>query len=151
MQDQFDILHKNRALITKIVSGLTLEQLNTIPQGFKNNIAWNLAHLVATQQLLCYFNSGNKMLVDDTFIETYKKGTAPIKLMSQEELDQVLQFFKSLPEQLEKDYSNGLLNNYNVYTTSVEVTLDSVEKAIGFNNFHEGIHLGCILALRKLV
>ena len=29
--------------------------------------------------------------------------------------------------------------------------LDSVEKAIDFNNYHEGIHLGVVLALRKLV
>lgn len=151
MQDQFDILYKNRALIAKIISGLTLEQLNTIPAGFNNNIAWNVAHLNATQQLLCYFNTGNKMLLSDAFIAAYKKGTAPQREMTQEELNQVLADFKSLPIQLEEDFSVGKLNNYNAYTTSVAVTIDSIEKAIAFNNFHEGIHLGYILALRKLV
>jgi len=32
-----------------VVDGLTLKQLNTIPEKINNNIAWNLAHLVITQ------------------------------------------------------------------------------------------------------
>ncbi|MGB5463369.1 MAG: DinB family protein, partial [Aureibaculum sp.] len=30
-------------------------------------------------------------------------------------------------------------------------TLNNIQDAIEFNNFHEGIHLGYILALKKLV
>jgi hypothetical protein len=31
------------------------------------------------------------------------------------------------------------------------VTLNSAEESIGFNNFHEGIHLGSVLALRRVL
>ncbi len=33
--------------------------------------------------------------------------------------------------------------------TSAGIRLESVEDAIAFNNFHEGIHLGYVMALKK--
>ena len=36
----------------------TPEQLALIPEGFHNNILWNIAHCVVTQQLLCYKLAG---------------------------------------------------------------------------------------------
>ena len=40
---------------------------------------------------------------------------------------------------------------YNAYETSVGIVLGNIEDALKFNNFHEGIHLGTILAQRKMV
>ena len=48
-----------------------------------------------------------------------------------------------------EDYSHKLFKNYNEYTVSTKSTLTNVEEAIDFNNFHEGIHLGYILALKR--
>jgi len=45
MKIQFDILTKTRAIVLHYIDGLTLEQLHVIPEGFNNNIAWNIAHL----------------------------------------------------------------------------------------------------------
>ena len=36
------------------------------------------------------------------------------------------------------------------YETSTGFVLDSIETAIAFNNLHEGIHLGVIMALTKV-
>jgi hypothetical protein len=90
MKTQFNILRKGRALVLKFIDGLTLEQLHTIPEGFSNNIAWNIAHLVVTQQLLIYRMSGKDCLVSDELIDAYKKGTKPITQFTQEEFDEVL-------------------------------------------------------------
>jgi len=46
MQNQIDTLLITRKFLLKITEDLTIEQLNKIPDGFKNNIAWNLAHLL---------------------------------------------------------------------------------------------------------
>ena len=62
MKIQFDILTKTRAIVLHYIDGLTLEQLHVIPEGFNNNIAWNIAHLVVTQQLLHYSLSGKDCL-----------------------------------------------------------------------------------------
>ena len=63
MKVQFDILAKTRAIILYYIKELSLDQLHIIPDGFNNNIAWNIAHLVVTQQLLHYKLSGNDCLL----------------------------------------------------------------------------------------
>ena len=87
MQKHFEILKLSRHYIFKNIETLSIEQLNKIPDGFKNNIIWNIAHLVVTQQLLCYKLSGLKCAISDEMIEKYQNGTAPLLAVSQEEFE----------------------------------------------------------------
>ncbi len=151
MKTQFDILKKSRELTLKAIKGLSLEQLHTIPDGFKNHIAWNVAHLVVTQQLLHYKLSGLDCLVPDELIENYRKGTFPTTNFTEEEFEEVKELLIGLPDTLEEDFNEGIFENYTTYSTSTGFVLDSFETAIHFNNYHEGIHLGVIMAIRKLV
>ena len=151
MEYIFDSLSKGRVLMLKAIDGLSMEQLNKIPGNSKNNIAWNIAHLVVTQQLLCYKFSGLKCLISDEMIDLYRKGTAPQRDMTQEEFDEIKSLFISLPLKFEEDYKKRIFENYTQYTTSVNVTLTDIKSAATFNLFHEGIHLGAILGLKKLV
>ena len=151
MKTQFDILRKVRELVVKVIGGLTLEQLHTIPEGFKNHIAWNVAHLVVTQQLLNYRLSGKDCLVSDELIDAHRKGTFPTKVFTQEEFDNVLELLKTLPDTLEEDYNSGIFTEYKEYPTSTGFVLDSIDTSIAFNNMHESLHLGIIMSLRKLV
>ena len=151
MKTQFNILNKSRELVLKVINGLTIEQLHKIPNGFKNNIAWNVAHLVVTQQLLHYNLSGLNCLCPDDLIDNYRKGTIPTKPFSQEEFEEILELFKGLPATLEEDYNAGIFKNFKEYPTSTGFVLDKFETALYFNNYHEGLHLGTIMALKKLV
>ena len=137
MQKHFEILIKTRQLLLKITEHLTMEQLNKIPQGFKNNIAWNIAHLAVTQQLLCYKLSGLNCLVSEEMIADFQKGTAPNQPISKEEFEAIKVQFLQLPLKLEEDYNKGVFKNYSEYKTSVNITLNSVDDAIMFNTFHE--------------
>ena len=151
MKIQFDILRKSRELILKELEGLTLDQIHEIPEGFKNNIAWNVAHLVVTQQLLHYKFSDLNCLCPDNLIDDYKKGTAPTKIFTVEEFDEVKELLMGLPDTLEEDFEAGIFENYNDYPTSTGFVLSSIETAIAFNNFHEGIHYGIIRAIKKFI
>ena len=151
MQKHFEILIKTRQLLLKITEHLSMEQLNKIPQGFKNNIVWNIAHLAVTQQLLCYKLSGLNCLVSEEMIADFQKGTAPNHNISKEEFEAIKTQFLQLPLQLEEDYNKGIFKNYIEYKTSVNITLNSVEDGIMFNTYHEGTHLGIILQLMKFV
>ena len=151
MQKQFDTLKKSRLLMLKIIENLTIEQLNKIPEGFKNNIVWNITHLVVTQQLLCYKLSGLDCLISGKMIANFQKGTAPTATISEIEFETIKKLFIELPNKLEEDYSKGIFKNYFEYKTSVDITLNSFEDGILFNLYHEGIHLGIILQLLKFV
>ncbi len=151
MDIQFDILKKSRELVLKRIEGLTHEQLHKIPEGFNNNIVWNVAHLVVTQQLLHYKLSGLQCLVPDELIEKYRKGTGPSEEMSAEDFEEVKELLAGLPDTLVEDYKEGIFKEYTEYPTSTGFVLTSIDTAIAFNNLHEGIHLGTIMALTKLV
>jgi hypothetical protein len=151
MKVQFDILTKTRSIILYYIKELSLDQLHIIPDGFNNNIAWNIAHLVVTQQLLHYKLSGNDCLVSDELIAAYQKGTSPTVKFSQQAFDEVLELFQGLPSTLEEDFEAGIFKEYSAYKTSTGFVIDSMEKAIIFNNFHESLHLGVIMSLKKLV
>ena len=151
MNKQFEALKKSRELVLKKIEGLSIEQLHKIPEGFNNNIAWNVAHLVVTQQLLHYKLSGLNCLVSDELIEKYKKGTVPTETFSEEELEEVKELLLGLPDTLKEDFEAGIFTEFNEYKTSTGFVLDSVKTAITFNNLHEGMHLGIIMALTKLV
>jgi len=150
MKTQFEILSASRVQVEKVINGLSLERLHTIPKGFKNNIAWNVAHIVVTQQLLHYKLSGINCLVPEELINNYRKGTQPSIPFSEEEFDEVKDLLLGLPETFMEDYEAGIFENFESYTTSSGFVLDSLETAIAFNNFHEGMHLGIIMALKKL-
>jgi hypothetical protein len=149
MQWTFDILEKNRKLMASFLDKFSVEQLNTVPEGFNNNIIWNIAHLVATQQLLTYKLSGLPMRVDEAFVEAYRKGTKANGMVSAEDIATIKSMLFSSVEQTKEDYNNGVFKSYNAYTTSTGSTLTSFEDAMAFNNYHEGIHLGYILAMKK--
>ena len=151
MKTQLDILSKTRAIVLHYIKGLSLDQLHVIPEGFTNNIAWNIAHIVVTHQLLHYGLSEKDCLVSDELIAAFKKGTKPTRQFTQEEFDEVLNLFKGLPNTLEEDYEAGIFTEYSAYKTSTGFVIDSMEKAVIFNNFHESLHLGVIMSLKKLV
>ena len=151
MKTQFDILRKSRELALKELDGLTIEQLHAIPEGFKNNIAWNVAHLLVTQQLLHYKLSDLNCLCPDDLIETHRKGTSPTVTFTEEEFEEVKELFLGLPDTLQEDYEAGIFENYTEYPTSTGFVIHSIEEAIAFNNFHEGIHYGIIRAIKKFI
>jgi len=127
----------------------SLDELNKVPKGYSNNMFWNIAHTVVTQQLLVYKLSGLPMLVAQELVDKYKKGTKTEHNATQAEVDEIKGLLFSTIEQTKADYDNGKFVGYQEYTVSTKSTLTSVDDAIAFNNFHEGIHLGYILALKK--
>ncbi|WP_299133402.1 DinB family protein [uncultured Tenacibaculum sp.] len=151
MDTQFEVLKKSRELVFNLIDGLTIEQLHKIPEGFNNNIAWNVAHLVVTQQLLHYKLSGLQCLVSDELIDNYRKGTKSSETFTEEELEEVKELLLGLPDTLKEDFEAGIFTDYTSYKTSTGFVLDSFKTALAFNNMHEGMHLGVIMAMRKLV
>ena len=144
-----NVVLKNRLLLSKFLEKFSLDQLNTVPKGYRNSIFWNVAHIVVTQQLLVYGLSNHPMLVDSDLVKTYKKDTKTVHEATEEELTLVKTLLFSTIEQTKTDYDNGMFKNFTPYTTSLNVTLSNVDEAIQFNTFHEGIHLGYILAMKN--
>ena len=147
----FDVTLKNRKILKHYIENMDLEMLNKVPKGFNNNVIWNIAHVIVTQQLLVYKLSGLPMLISEDLVNRYRKGTQPDKAVSQAEADMIKNLLFSPIEKTKEDYDNRIFQTYHEYTVTTKNRLTNVDEAIEFNNFHEGIHLGYILALQRCI
>lgn len=151
MSSVFETQKAIRGILLKILDHHSLEQLNKIPDGFKNNLIWNIGHCIASQQILVYKLSGLPLQVSDELIAKYSKGTKPEADVSQEEVNEIRNLLTQTLFQTEKDYTNNVFKNYNQYTTSMGFDLKNVQDALDFVSYHEGIHTGIIMGIKKFI
>jgi len=140
-----------RSILENLLNKLTPKQLYFIPKGFKNHILWNIAHILVTEQLLIYKLSGLDINMDNKFVNLYGKGSTPKTKISLTEIDEIKEQLIPLIEKTEKDFKNGTFKNFIEYPTSTGIVLRSLDDTFKFNNYHEGIHLGIILSIKKLL
>jgi hypothetical protein len=151
MNYHFYILKTTRENIVKMLDALSVEQLNAIPKGYKNNIVWNAGHMLVVQQLLVYRLSYLEPRIGEELIAQFSKGSKPEKGYSSTEIEHLKTLLTQSVMWLEEDYAKGVFTKYKSYTTGYNITLSSAEEAIMFNNVHESMHLGYAMAVRKLV
>lgn len=127
----------------------SMDDLNKIPTGFNNNIIWNIGHIVAVFDALCYSLSGNTTYTSAQFIEKYKKGTTPDVNFSEADRTEIANLLISQIDKFEIDSANNIFDNYTEYKTSFQNTLQNIEDALQFNLIHEGIHFGYLMNLNR--
>jgi hypothetical protein len=146
-----DRIKKTRQYLLEQIKELDALSLNEIPAGFNNNIAWNLGHLIAAQQGICYVRTGVRMTVEDRYFLEYKPGTRPERFLDEREIKEIKQLLISSLDQFPGDYRGGLFANYPAWTTRYGVEITSIDDAIQFVLFHEGLHSGVIQSMKRLV
>ena len=151
MNTSIEVTRTSRKMLSQFLKGYNLSQLNTIPEGHKNNLIWNIAHIVVVQQMLVYNLSGLPMKISDKLVQKYKKGTKPEQDATQDEVDEIYNLLMETIDQTEVDMNNNSFVNYQEYPTSTGLVLKNVKDAMSFNSFHEGIHLGVILSIKKYI
>jgi len=149
MTKAFDQLRSTRNNIIKILDSHTLEALNKIPDGFNNNTIWHAGHVLVTQQRLIYSLSKLTTNIDPEMMDRYKKGSRPEGDVDQAEVDLIKTMLMSNGHQCQTDYMEGRFTEFHEYPTSYGIVLKDLADAITFNNLHEALHLGYMMAMRK--
>ena len=151
MESIFKAWKTSRNLYLEYFEKYTLEQLNKIPDGFSNNLIWNIGHIIVAQQALIYKGSSLNGYISDELFGLYKPGTKPTGQTTEMEVKELKALLISLIEKTESDFNNGKFNTYNERMTGTGFHLSSLMDAFEFNNYHEGLHLGCMMNIRKFV
>lgn len=151
MNRQIENIRRTRAYIIDLVKDLSSEKLNKIPHGFNNNIIWNLGHLVAAQQSICYVKGALRPSIPEVVYSSYKPGTRPDRFYDSIEEDDVKAMLISSVDTLQKDYQAEKFSGFIPWTNRYGNTLNDIDDAISYLQFHEGLHLGVITSIRKLV
>ena len=151
MNQAFEITQQNRKILHIYLQKYSLEQLNKIPEGFSNNLIWNIGHIIVVQQLLVYKLSGLQPMVSATLISKYARGTRPESDVSQAEIDEIESLLFKTIEQTKTDLENNVFKNYHEFKNELGFTIKSAEEAIAFNYFHEATHLGIMMSIKKFL
>lgn len=149
MKKQFDLIRQTRARFIDLVRGLSIEELNEIPKGMSNNIAWNFGHIITAQQGLCNGLSGVEADVPGELTASFKKGTRPESFISQETIDELREYAMSCIDELERGLAENVFVQYKPYTTSYGYALNNIEDAVRFVMVHDALHLGYAMAIRR--
>lgn len=141
-----------RKKIVSEIKDLSLDQLNKIPKGYNNNILWNIGHVLVVHQLLAYRLSGLPILLDESLVKLFGKGTKPIQKYDNDMVEKLTRLLTCTVQDLEQDYKSGIFNSFKPYTVQTfNVELQSIEEAIQFITIHDATHFGYLLALKKAV
>lgn len=149
METEFAILQQTRNNIQTLLEEISDKDLVRIPADFSNNIYWNVAHIVIVQQLLCNKMSRVPLNIPDEWVAPFSKGSAPDGTCDAAPRAGIQEALTTTVEALVDDYRAGRFGAYKTYPTSYGFTIASIEDAIAFNNVHEALHLGYILALKR--
>lgn len=134
----------------KAVEKVNEADLVMIPEGFNNHILWNIGHAVVTQNVLLYGMSGLDFTLPTDFIKRYKKGSFPTETENPKtELESIFELGEIADEQLGYDIKEMKFGDYQSYETSFGITLNSFNDALQFNNIHEAVHLGYVMAIKR--
>lgn len=151
MRVPFEITQTSREVLSRLLENHTLEQLNKTPEGFSNNLIWNIGHIIVVQQMLVYKLSGVPMLISDEMVNTYKKGTKPEKDITPEEVNQIAALLFETIRQTEVDFNANVFKTYQEFTSMSGFTIKNAEEGLAFNYYHEAIHTGIIMSIRKFI
>ena len=151
MEKLFKTALFTRSTLLKIMDKRSHEELVKIPDNFRNSIFWNIAHLLVTQQLLYYKLSGLEIKIDEAMVSKYGKGSIATEDVKASEIQYVKDHLLRAMKETQNDYDNGLFKEFNAYMTSTGIELKTIDDVVSFSAFHDGIHLGIVLSLMKIV
>lgn len=152
MEASLQVFRQVRGLLMMVVKDLTEEQFLAVPEGFDNNIAWNLGHILVAQRGLCYRQCGLDMGLPRKMFAMYVPGTSPAGWTSKPDIPALLEMVMGQVQDMEADHQAGKFSTpYQEMKTTTGLHLRNIEEATSFNNYHEGLHMGAILALKNFV
>lgn len=151
MESIFKTWKTSRKLYREFFDKYTLEQLNKVPPGFNNNLIWNIGHVIVAQQGLIYKTSDLQLDIPERLIDLYKPGTKPTGVTTQLEVDELKELLPNLIDKTIDDFATGKFKVFNERMTGTGFHMATLTEAFEFNNYHEGLHLGYMMGIRKFV
>jgi len=145
------LIESTRQRMLKMAEELPTEKLLRIPAGFRNNLLWNLGHVMAVQQNLCYETSGFPVRVPTYLLASFRKGTHPGEWAGTMDLEDIKTWLLESVKSLREDLHKNIFMTLAPYQTGTGVKLASISDVLSFDAWHEGMHLGIMMSMLKLV
>ena len=146
-----EILRASRTRLLHLIEITNYEILFKIPEGFNNNILWQIGHCITSQQRHMYMRSGLPMYISKEFMESFKIGSSPRSWKVIPDVKEVKHFLIDTVNQLDTDLESGLFVNYEPFELPMGFQLKNAIEALQAANYHEAEHSGKIFTYLKLL
>ncbi|MEH6306853.1 DinB family protein [Olivibacter sp. CPCC 100613] len=153
MDGVFKFIIDARKAFIELIDGLSIEDVNRIPEGFNNNIIWNFGHIVVSTQTLSYVRTGiwpDKQQVK--FVHAYEKGSRPSYFVDAAEIDELKELSITTILKIEEDYKKGLFDKIQSYQTATYgALLQDIEAVLITSIGHDSLHFGYAQAQQRII
>ncbi|WP_029191022.1 DinB family protein [Ornithinibacillus scapharcae] len=144
----FTQLETYRKELLNLVEDVSEEEAEIIPNGFKNNIRWNLGHIYLDQYLWIEAVTKEKTAVDPGFAKWFGYGTSPKDFTEETPtLAELKTLLANQPLEIKESYADRLTEMF----PPTEMGMRTIEQVLVRTIFHEGLHLAAILYLKRFI
>lgn len=153
-QPKLDKIIQFRRFLLNEIRGLSAPQLNHTPPGCNNNIIWNLGHILAATQAICYRRAGQPVKIGEHYFLPFLTNTKPGNFIDEHRVAEIGELLISTLQTLQSDYEQGHFNNYTASENIrgiYGIELHTIDDAIDFLLYHDGYHAAKIHSLKQLV
>ncbi|MFD1952971.1 DinB family protein [Paenibacillus thailandensis] len=135
-----------RSELLGIVSDVSETEAERIPSGFNNNIRWNLGHICLDQYLWIRALTKEDIPVPLKFNEWFGYGTDPSRFTDETPTySELIPMLQEQPGIIRETYKNRMEEEF----APTEMGMHTIEQVLVRTIFHEGLHIGAILALKR--
>lgn len=147
----FEQLNFVRNVTLHIVKDVTESQADALPEGFNNNIRWNLGHIYLVQELFAFHFAQEPVQIPEGFSELFAKGTTPTDWTVQPpQLSVLIELLKEQPIRIREKLIHRLDEQVANPFTLGGLTLKTIGEFLTLSLYHEGGHAQNIKMLKKL-
>ncbi|NQX61259.1 DinB family protein [Paenibacillus qinlingensis] len=135
----------------KAVAGLSENTIDHIPEGFNNNIRWNLGHIIFVQEKFAFHFVGEPLQIPENFERLFAKGTRPSEWNEElPTLDELLVLLAEQPKRIQRLLRDRLDESVSKpFTTGSGLLLSTIGEFLNFTMYHEGMHFNTISILKR--
>ncbi|MFC7372982.1 DinB family protein [Fictibacillus iocasae] len=132
-----------------VVVDVSEEMADIVPDGFNNNIRWHLGHVYLDQYDWLYHNINEESPVPKHYRELFGFGTKPADWkLSPPTLNELKTRLSDQAEHIAQHFGYRLDEELNSPTV---LGMNTFAEILPRTFYHEGVHMGHIIALKKAV
>lgn len=144
----FSQIEVNRNRTIEIAAGVSEQHADIVPKGFKNNIRWNLGHILTIQERLAFRLMEEPLDLEKDFMGFFLKDTSPADWQAAPpELPVILKLLEEQPKRI-RERLQGRLEQPLAIPFRGMTRLDEM---LIFSIGHEAMHAGYIMAQKKAI
>ncbi|UFJ40733.1 DinB family protein [Brevibacillus humidisoli] len=144
----FQQLEDYRHGTLRLVADVTEEMADVVPAGFSNNIRWNLGHIYLDQYLWIQHLTKEPIQLPDGYLTWFNYGTKPADWQgSVPSLDTLRELLGGQIGWIRQQYGDRLEEEF----PATESGMHTIAQVLVRTIYHEALHAGAILSIRRML